>query len=402
MILRVCACSLRSIWPKTMCWLVEKLFSKRAIKLQRSMSNDVIALFVPTLGGGGAERVMVTLANGLAEKGHNIHLVVASAEGDYAQLVSEKVNLVDLRSKRMMNAAGPFSNYLLKQEPKVVFSAIDHANLLSVALCKIFSPRSKRIVSVHNSLTYVDVGSLRDKLVDRLTAWTWRNSDLVVTVSEGLESQVRRSFPTLRTPVKTIHNPIDFSRIQEEANTNPSHPWLLDNTKPLIVGAGRLMPQKNFPLLIDAFERVLDTHDARLVILGEGRLRENLEQIIESKSLGDKILLPGFDSNPYVWFRHSNIFVLSSDWEGLSMVLLEAMACGTQVVSTDCKDGPREILEGGRWGKLVPVGDAEELAKAILETIEHPNQKNVVIRAQEFDVSIAVTEYERAIDGVMS
>jgi glycosyltransferase involved in cell wall biosynthesis len=166
------------------------------------------------------------------------------------------------------------------------------------------------------------------------------------------------------------------------------------------LGVGRLTKQKNFPLLIHAFVKVRQKKTCRLVILGDGELRSEIEILINNFGIHDDVLLPGFQENPFAWMSASSVFVLSSDWEGLGNVLIEAMACGTPVVSTDCPSGPSEILEGGKWGRLVAVGDVDSLSKAILDTLLDENQPDVVKRAHHFGVNSAVDHYLEVLLGV--
>jgi glycosyltransferase involved in cell wall biosynthesis len=162
---------------------------------------------------------------------------------------------------------------------------------------------------------------------------------------------------------------------------------------PVILAVGRLTLQKDFPTLIRAFARLRARRSARLVILGEGELRDELEALVAELGLTADVALPGFVDNPFSWMRGSALFVLSSAWEGFGNVLVEAMACGTPVVSTDCPSGPAEILENGKWGRLAAVGDAEALARAIAEALDDPNPPDVRARAAFFSVERSVDAY---------
>lgn len=175
------------------------------------------------------------------------------------------------------------------------------------------------------------------------------------------------------------------------------HPWLGEGKPPVILGVGRLTPQKDFSTLIHAFAQVRTVRDCRLVILGEGELRAELEQLVASLGVQDSVQLPGFADNPFAWMSRVRLFVLSSRWEGLPNVLIQAMACGAAVVSTDCPSGPDEILEGGKWGKLVPVGDVEALAEALSENLQVLDVVNSIERAMFFNVENAINAYLRLL-----
>ncbi|MCG8345898.1 MAG: glycosyltransferase [Chlorobiales bacterium] len=172
-----------------------------------------------------------------------------------------------------------------------------------------------------------------------------------------------------------------------------AHPWFYPGEPPVILGVGRLVQQKDFPLLIRAFSRLRKRREARLMILGEGPLRPELEALVETLDLKKDISLPGFIANPYAYMRCSALFILSSRWEGFGNVLVEAMACGTPVVSTDCPSGPSEILENGKWGRLVPVGDVNAMAFAMESALIEPSTHDTAMRAADFSVEQAISSY---------
>ena len=172
------------------------------------------------------------------------------------------------------------------------------------------------------------------------------------------------------------------------------HPWLVESTIPVVLGIGRFSPQKNFRLLIEAFALARRRQPLRLILLGEGSLRADLERHAEALGVAGDVDLPGFDANPFRYLRHAAVYVLSSDWEGLPTALIEAMACGTPVVATDCDSGPREILHDGEFGRIVPKGNADALAEAILATVKAPGDSRPrIARAREFSLDRAVDRY---------
>jgi len=176
------------------------------------------------------------------------------------------------------------------------------------------------------------------------------------------------------------------------------HPWLVPGPPPVVLAAGRLTAQKDFPTLLRAFARLVPERDLRLMILGEGPDRAALEAEIEALGLGDRVALLGFQANPFSYMARARLFVLSSAWEGLPGVLIQAMACGTPVVSTDCPSGPREVLEGGRLGPLVPVGDAEALARAIMQTLDAPLPAEILkARAAQYGLAPVSRRYLAAL-----
>ena len=187
--------------------------------------------------------------------------------------------------------------------------------------------------------------------------------------------------------------------LREMARLEPDHPWFRKGEPPVIIGVGRLVPQKKFSTLIMAFAKIRSKRNLRLMILGEGRLRKELEQLAEQLQVADDFIMPGFQDNPFACISKASVFVLSSVWEGLVSVLVEALATGCAVVSTDCPHGPSEILEKGKYGRIVPVGDYKAMADAILQALDTPADRNVLIaRADDFSVSLIVEQYLQLIN----
>lgn len=354
-----------------------------------------ICIFLPSLRGGGAERVTLILANGMAEKGYNVDLVLAKAEGPYLHDVSIKVNIVDLGKTRMLSSLFPFIKYLKRSKPDSILSVMNHVNIIAY-LAKFFSgSRARLIFSEHNNLsTSMLVNqSYKNFTLKKLMVWAYKRADAVVAVSNGVADDLADQLHMQRSSIMTIYNPVVTKELLQLQHEKIEHPWIGEG-KDFIIGVGRLTYQKNFALLIDAFYKVQNNHDLSLVILGEGELEGDLKSQISDLGLEDKVLMPGFVGNPYAWIKASRCFVLSSVHEGLPTVLIEAMACGTPVVSTDCPSGPSEILEGGRWGKLVPLNDSDSLSRAISDTlVDGRNDDAQKERANDFRTDSSVAKY---------
>jgi glycosyltransferase involved in cell wall biosynthesis len=227
----------------------------------------------------------------------------------------------------------------------------------------------------------------------------------ITSVSDGVSDDLARVAGIDRARIQTIYNPIDAARIRALAAEPAGHAWLADPKLRVVLGAGRLSPQKDFATLVDAFglllERDRDAASLRLVILGEGDEREALEGRVRELGLTERVDLPGFVENPFRFMGRAAAFALSSEWEGLPGALLEALACGCPVVSTDCPSGPREILEGGAVGKvgeLVPVRDAAALAGALGRLLDHPTERSLLVRrAADFEADAAIDRYLRVL-----
>lgn len=359
-----------------------------------------IALFLPSLRGGGAERIMVTLANAFAERGFKTDLVLAKAEGPYLNDVSENVRVVDLGASRVVTSLPALVRYLRRERPDVMLSALYHANVIALLAKRLACVKTRLVVSEHSSPTpaLAHATTWRDGRMAHFMRWTYPWADSVIAVSNGVADDLAVTIGLSRDRIDVVYNPVDSSAVRQLAEQPFHHPWFATDEPLVVLGVGRLTAAKDFATLIRAFAQLRAHRQARLVILGEGELRAELEQLVVELDLLPDVLLPGFVDNPYVWMRHSALFVLSSAWEGLPTVLIEAMACGTPVVSTDCPSGPAEILEKGKWGRLVPVGDIGALSNAIATTLVEVEHPAVTFRVADFGVNRAVEGYLQIIN----
>jgi glycosyltransferase involved in cell wall biosynthesis len=357
--------------------------------------KSLIALYLPTLCGGGAERVMVTLANGFADQGLQVDLVLAKAEGSYLADVSPSVRVVDLGASRVLASLPGLVRYLRRERPAALLSAMGHANVVAVAARWLSRVPTRLVVSEHAnfllSRQYTKI--VFAHAMAPLMRWAYPHADGVVAVSGGVADDLARTIGLLRKRITVVYNPVVTATLLDQVAAHLEHPWFGAGVPPVVLGVGRLTAQKDFLSLIRAFAKVRAQRPCRLVILGEGELRGELEALVTSLGLSADVALPGFADNPFAWMRQASLFVLSSAFEGFGNVLVEAMACGTPVVSTDCPSGPTEILENGRWGRLVPVGDVDALAGAMLATLAETTHPDVATRARDFGVEQAVVGY---------
>ncbi|HNS59257.1 MAG TPA: glycosyltransferase [Nitrosomonas europaea] len=356
-----------------------------------------IAIYLPSLRGGGAERAMATLANGFADRGLKVDLVLVRAEGPYLSEVSPGVRIVDLQSNRVLTSLPGLVRYLRRERPQAMLSALNHANVIAVVARMLAGVPARLVVSERNNVSLSGSSSknLRSRVVLHMMRWAYRKTDGVTAVSGGVADDLANAINLPRDRISVIFNPVVTPELIEKSRMPLKHPWLGEGKPPVILGVGRLTPQKDFVTLIRAFAQVRTVRNCRLVILGEGELRAELEQLVASLGVQDNVQLPGFADNPFAWMSRVRLFVLSSRWEGLPNVLIQAMACGAAVVSTDCPSGPDEILEGGKWGRLVPVGDEEALAEAMVTLLEMPENQlsDVRQRAGGFRPELAVDAY---------
>jgi glycosyltransferase involved in cell wall biosynthesis len=341
----------------------------------------------------------MTLANGFAERGLPTDLVLSKAEGPYLDRVSSKVDIIDLGARGIATSLPGLVRYLRKAQPQTMISALSHANVIAI-WAKVLSARDVRlIVSEHSQLTTNVAHSMlaSDRLLPRLVRWSYPLADGIVAISRSIADDLSSLIGSASKKIAVIYNPIDLEQISAMAVEPVPHPWLVAPSVPVIIGVGRLAAEKDFKLLIDAFAKLRAKRPARLIILGEGEQRNFLSEHVRNIALASDVSLPGFVANPFAWMKRASVFVLSSKYEGLSNALIEAMACGIPVVSADC-GGPAEILQNGKWGKLVPVGDSDALAQAIAATLDADVLPNVRQRAGDFSTDRALDAYLMALN----
>ncbi|WP_062237241.1 glycosyltransferase [Fictibacillus sp. FJAT-27399] len=336
-----------------------------------------IALFLPSLRGGGAERVMLNIAKGLVTDGYDVDLVVINSEGAYLSQVPSNVRIVDLEAPRVFQSLLPLIKYLKQSKPYSILCAMNHINIIGVLAVKLAKVNTRIVISEHNNLTQSLLHSrnYRDKILPFFMRYFYPKADGIVAVSEGVAEDLALSLNLPKMEIKVIYNPIIDSELIKKSKERVDHPWFQDDQPPVILSVGRLTEQKDFPTLLHAFYEIRKRMKVRLIILGEGEKRSELETLIKKLELEKDVDLQGFVENPYGYMRSCDLFVLSSKWEGFGNVLVEALASGTSVVSTDCPSGPREILKDGLFGSLVPVGDYKTLADIIYLSITDPALK---------------------------
>jgi glycosyltransferase involved in cell wall biosynthesis len=338
---------------------------------------------------------MVILANSFSARGYPVDLVLARAEGPYLIKLSDYVRVIDLKASRVLYSLPGLVRYLKKERPAAMLSAMFHANIVALWSARLSRFGGQVVVSIRSTLSTSTKRSksFKTKLLSPLTRLFYPGADSIIAVSRGAAFDLVKRCKISKDKVKVIYNPVVDIKLYEMAQSPIVHPWFIKQSIPVILGVGRLTKAKNFNLLIKAFSLVLVKRNVRLVILGDGEERSSLERLIMELGLKEYVALLGFVDNPFQYMSRSRVFVLSSAWEGLPGVLIQAMACGAPVVSTDCPSGPREILENGKWGRLVPVADVKAMAEAIIATLDQQKYPDVRIRASDFGVEQAVEQY---------
>ena len=326
-----------------------------------------LAIFLPSLSGGGAERSMLNLAHGVVERGYPVDLVLAQAKGPYLSLVHKDVRIVDLKASRVLASLPALARYLRKEQPEALISALNYANVVAVWARRLAGVPKKVLVNEQNTVSRSAFNSSkrRQRMVPYLMKHFYPWADYIIGNSQGVAEDLSEVTGLPRQRINILYNPVVTPEVREKVHAPLNHPWFKLGQPPIILAVGRLTKQKDFPTLIRAFAQVLANRPSRLMILGEGVDRPMLEALVKELGLEDHVSLPGFVENPYAYMKRAALYVLSSRWEGLPTVLIEALYCGRPIVATDCPSGPREILAGGQHGVLVPVGDVAALSRAI-------------------------------------
>jgi glycosyltransferase involved in cell wall biosynthesis len=356
-----------------------------------------VAIFLPSLGGGGAERVMMNLAGGLIDAGVGADLVIANASGPYRDQVRPEVRMFDVGASRVMASLPGLVRYLRQERPTLLLTAVENANLTGAVAGMI--ARTPVFFTVH-----IDYASFlqnqpgwKNRVVMTLMRFVVPLAKGVIAVSQGAADGFIRVTGAPRHKLHAIYNPLVtpdlLMHAQQPLEKGDFNDWFAPGQPPVVLGVGRLTAQKDFATLIRAFAHLRQQRPARLVILGEGEDRPILEALTRELGIEADVALPGFVQNPHAYMARAGVLAMSSRFEGFGNVLVEAMACGCPVVSTDCPSGPAEILQQGKYGALVPVGNSVALAEALSQTLDHPPDPALQQRADEFAVSKVTQRY---------
>lgn len=363
-----------------------------------------IALLTPTLEIGGVERVFVNLANGLHRQGVEVDLVVGRTGGGMEKALENDIPVFDLASDHMMRSVPRLAKYLHARKPEAVIAAMTHSTAAAVAARAIGRRKTKIVATEHNTMSKIvaNTSGLKYRLMPLWSRWALKSADAVVAVSAGVAADLSAQTGIPGDKFRVIYNPAITEALYSGAKATVEHPWFQPGEPPVILAVGRLDKQKDFPMLVRAFSHVRKYRPARLVILGEGQDRDRIENIVQESGLTEDVSLPGFEQNPYRFMSRATVFASSSQWEGFGVALVEALALGLPVVATDCTHGPAEILGNGKFGALVPVGDHEAMAQALLTALNHPTRIDCSQHLEQFTIESVAASYLSIIRAVAS
>ncbi len=356
--------------------------------------SNRICIFLYSFTGGGAEKMMVKIANELHARGYKIKLVLVDAAGPYESLVDSAIDVSEIGGSNTIEIQYNLWKYLRNNETDVLLSTMEMPNIVSVV--------ATRPLSIPVVLRIANINSMKErqgkyKLIPKLKRLTYPYAESIVTISDGVAHDLAVITDIDETQMRTIYNPAFDPEISEKSREPVDHEWLNDDDKNVVIGVGSLKPQKDFSTLLDAIYQI-ENDNIYLIILGKGDLKQNLVEQANELGIRDRISFPGFVDNPYAYMAKADVFALSSAWEGFGNVIIEAMACETPVVCTDCPGGPAEILDDGRYGSLVPVGDDATMAEAIHNMLDDPTDTSLLVsRIKKFGIKKIVDQYEEEL-----
>jgi glycosyltransferase involved in cell wall biosynthesis len=358
-----------------------------------------VGIYMHDFSGGGIERQCLMLGQALQERGHDVTLIVHQVRGELKSMVPEGVRVVDLRARRTIGDIPKLAAYLRRNRPDVLLANFDHNNVAALLAKALSGTATRVVICQHNVLPGGPpaIGGWKDRVIPLSYRHLSFLASGVVAVSGGLADELVQRACIPRSKVLTINNPVIDSNFTARAGAPASHPWFEHGGPPVMLTAGRLVHEKDHETLLRGFALHLRTAEARLMILGAGPLRPSLEALTRELRIDQAVAFLGFQSNPLPLIARADAFVLTSRVEGFGNVLVEALACGTPVIATNCPYGPTEILDNGRYGVLVPPQNpqrlAEELAGIGLLRRRWP-AASLKARAHQFTITACADRYD--------
>jgi len=371
--------------------------------IRPALNGKRLVLYLPRLAGGGAERLYLNLAPLFVQAGMRVSFLLDLASGELADSVPPSVNVEVIHAPRLRHAFTSLIAVFRRNPPDILLSSISMNSVAVLAAKALAGGSARTIVMQHNTLSRETALGGMFRALPLMMRMLLRRADAIAAVSTGVAADLARCSGVPLSSIGVIPNGVITENFEERLSAECNHPWLRHKTGPVFLGVGRLTTQKDFRTLIKAFAAVRRQRDVRLIILGEGATRPDLLELARSLHVEDSVDLPGYVANPLGYMRSADALVMSSVYEGFGLVLAEALACGTQVVSTDCEHGPADILGGGQFGRLVPVGDWEQMAKGMAAALDAPFPAEMLqARGREFTIAACADHYLRLFEEVLS
>jgi glycosyltransferase involved in cell wall biosynthesis len=357
--------------------------------------NNLIAIFLATSGHSGVDRIAKNLIPSLLNRGYRVDLLKVRNHGPEVADESSNFRVIDLKSSHVYSSISAVVSYLNSENPAVLFADKDRVNRTAL-LARFLSKRKPSLILSSGTTISIDLanrGFMERNLQRFSMGHFYQYADNVIVTSQGVATDMSNYTGLDLKHINVVPCPVIHSSLLSQGQQVPDHPWFSEDI-PIILGAGELASRKDFDTLIKAFSIIRKKRQLRLVILGKGKQLENLKQLTIQLNISDDVYFAGFQDNPYQYMAHASVFAFSSRWEGLGFVIIEALAVGTQVVATRCPSGPEEILEHGKYGQLVDVGDFEAMADSILHALENPLPKYVLHEAvKKYEIEASTSAY---------
>ncbi|MEA5497268.1 glycosyltransferase [Limnoraphis robusta Tam1] len=365
-----------------------------------------VCFFLPNLGEGGIQRTAINLADSFVNKGLKVDFVLDRVTGPFVKQIPDGSRMIDLKYPRLRTSVYSLISYLKREQPKALISYTHYHDEIAILAKRLSGVSTKIAVSTQNTLLGTPRPPIQNlpgflgitpyyphTLIKLFYPW----ADAVLASSGGVAQDVAQISGLPLEQIKVIYNPIVTPKLLERAKEPVDHPWFKTGEPPVILGVGRLTKQKDFETLIQAFYQVRKQQNARLMILGTGLAQARLQSLLHQLGVENDVNLQGFVENPYAYMARAKLFVLSSAWEGFGNVLVEAMAVGTPVISTDCQSGLAEILDHGKYGFLTPVGDYKAMAEEILKVLSGRYKLVDATWLNQFSIENSAQKYLEAL-----
>lgn len=368
-------------------------------------ADSLLTFFIPTLEYGGAEQVIVNIVNGLSSRGYDVELLLCQFEEEWRSKLASGVRVLKLPAAST-HAPGIVAHlpalvtYLRRENPTALFPHLTHTNVVSLAVTRVLGTDTLVVPTHHLMFEAATDDTPRARAVQWASRYLYPSADRIIAVSEGVADSIVDRTAVKREDISVLYNPIDVEAIRDRAREPVDHEWFGNDEMKVVLFVGRVEEQKDLKTWLRAFKRVHDRDpDTRAVIVGKGQQRADIRAYADDLGIGEVVSIPGYVENPYSYMRGADVFLLSSRFEGLPTVLIEALACGCPVVATNCPCGPREILADGKYGRLTSVGDEAELAEAVTETLADSMPADELReRADAFALEPILDDYEQFLE----
>jgi glycosyltransferase involved in cell wall biosynthesis len=367
-------------------------------------TDPSLGFYIPNLSVGGAEQVAVNIVNGLAKRGYDVELVLSHPGGELRSQLLPEVPVIELASTRVpvagIGAHIPrIVSYLEDREPTALIAHMLHSGTVCLAAGRLADSETTVVPTQHIAIGPTSGRSVKSKALRRLAKRLYPSASRIIAVSQGVSDSLVEHMDVPPEAVSVLHNPVEVDDIRRRARDPVDHEWIEDDTLEVVLFVGRHQSQKALDTWLRAFDRVHESDpDTRAIVAGTGTLTPDLRDLADELGISDVVSFPGYVDNPFGYMACASVFLLSSRYEGLPTVLIEAMACGCPVVATDCPSGPREIFVDGEYGPLPAVGDVDGIAAAVRETLADPVDPDVLRRrADDFAPAAVFDDYEEFI-----